>query len=317
MMHAMVTPFRRHRTLLALLAVSAPAVSYAQFDTGAVVGTVRDPNGAVVARAVVTLHDVDKGVELKAETTHSGEYSFPSAQVGHYYVVINVDGFQPLTTDAFELVVGERKRVDLPLRVAGDNAVVTVNSSATTLDTDTSDRGTVVAREEIEALPLNGREYTDLALLAPGVQVSALQTGDVEQRRGSFNVNGMRSSANNFLLDGLDNNSYQIGNQGFNNQALTPGVDAVREFKITTANFPAQYGRAGGAVVNVTTRSGVNKLHASAWEYLRNTALDAYGPLYGTGEKPMLIQNQFGATIGGHIERDKSFFFVEIGRAHV
>lgn len=311
-MRTTIPSFLRPRTHLALLAVvSIPALAHAQFDTGAIVGTVRDPSGATVPSAVVILHDVDKGVERKSKTTHSGDYSFPSVLVGHYYVTITTPGFRTVTTDPFELVVGERRRVDLPLRVAGDDTVVEVNSNATTLDTDSSDRGTVVEREEIESLPLNGREYTDLALLAPGVNLSELQNGGVEQRRGSFIVNGMRSSANNFLLDGLDNNSYQIGNQGFNNQAFTPSVDAVQEFKIVTSNFSAQYGRAGGAVLNVTTRSGANKLHASAWEYIRNTAFDAYGPLYGTGEKPVLIQNQFGGTIGGRIERDKSFWFFD------
>ena len=121
----------------------------------------------------------------------------------------------------------------------------------------------------------------------------------------------MRSSANNFLLDGLDNNSYQIGNQGFNNQALTPSVDGVQEYKIITSNFPAQYGRAGGAIINVSTRSGTNKLHVSAWEFIRNTAFDAYGPLYGTGVKPGLIQNQFGVAFGGRIERDKHDLLVD------
>jgi hypothetical protein len=307
----MVSPIWRHRTRLALLAVSIPVAAHAQFDTAAVVGTVHDPSGATIPGAIVILHDVDKGVELKSKTTHSGDYSFPTTQVGRYYLVISAPGFSTLTTDPFELVVGERRRVDLPMRVAGGDTTIDVNSSAITLDTDTSDRGTVIQREEIEALPLNGREYTDLSLLAPGVNQSELQNGSSSERRGSFIVNGMRSSANNFLLDGLDNNSYQIGNQGFNNQAFTSSVDAVREFKIVTSNFPAQYGRAGGAVLNVTTRSGVNKLHASLWEYIRNTALDAYGPLYGTGEKPILIQNQFGGTVGGHIERGKSFWFLD------
>jgi hypothetical protein len=306
----MFTPsiLRRCHWLLLLVCFGT---AHAQFDTAAVVGTVRDASGGAVADAVILLHSVDRGTELKAESTHSGEYSFPSVQVGRYSITATVTGYEPLKTDAFEVVVGERHRVDLPLQVAGASVVVDVNGSSVALDTDSSERGTVIDRQEVEDLPLNGREYTDLALLAPGTQVSSLETGDVEQRRGSFNTNGMRASANNFLLDGLDNNSYQIGNQGFNNQAFTPSADSVQEFKIITSNYPAQYGRAGGAIVNVTSRAGENRLHASMWEYIRNTAFDAYGPLYGTGNKPGLVQNQFGGTVGGRIERDKSFYFLE------
>jgi hypothetical protein len=121
------------------------------------------------------------------------------------------------------------------------------------LETDTSDQSQLIERKEIVSLPLNGREYTDLALLTPGVQIGVLQDGTVNQRRGSLVVNGMRSSGNNFLLDGLDNNDYQIANQGFNNQAIDESVDAVQEFRVDTSNFPAEYGRAGGAIVNVRT----------------------------------------------------------------
>jgi hypothetical protein len=182
MLHAMVSPIWRHRTRLALLAVSIPVAAHAQFDTAAVVGTVHDPSGATIPGAIVILHDVDKGVELKSKTTHSGDYSFPTTQVGRYYLVISAPGFSTLTTDPFELVVGERRRVDLPMRVAGGDTTIDVNSSAITLDTDTSDRGTVIQREETEALPLNGREYTDLSLLAPGVNQSELQNGSSSER---------------------------------------------------------------------------------------------------------------------------------------
>jgi len=227
-------------------------------------------------------------------------------------VSVESPGFDTAITDQVNVTVDSRPRVDIKMKVGQVSQDVTVSAATSQLQTDSTDRGLIVQQEEIENLPLNGREYTDLATLAPGVQTSSLQDGTITQRRGSFNVNGNRSSVNNFLLDGLDNNSYQPANQGFNNEAITESVDAIAQFKVQTSNFSAEYGRAGGAIINVTTNSGTNQLHGRMWDYFRNTVLDAFGPFSGPADvKPTLIQNLFGAAIGGPIRRDSIFWFAD------
>ncbi len=165
----------------------------------------------------------------------------------------------------------------------------------------------VISREQIVNLPLNGRAYADLALLSPGVRRSSITTS----RDASFNVNGLRSALNNFILDGVDNNSYGTSNQGFSNQVVQVSPDAVEEFKVQTNNFSAEFGRAGGAVINATFRSGTNQFHGTAWEFNRNTALNAIGFFKpSSGVKPTMNRNQFGGVFGGPLIRDRAFFFV-------
>ena len=148
---------------------------------------------------------------------------------------------------------------------------VEVSAVAPLLETDTSQRGQVITGEQTRALPLNGREYSALALLTTGVRLSALNTGGFTPREGSFNVNGLRSTFNNFLIDGVDNNAYGTSNQGFSNQVMQPPPDAVGEFKVVTNNMSAEYGRSAGATINVAYASGTNRLRGSAWEFLRDT----------------------------------------------
>ena len=145
------------------------------------------------------------------------------------------------------------------------------------LQTDSSDRSQVITGEQTRALPLNGREYSALALLSPGVRLSALNTGGFTPREGSFNVNGLRSTFNNFLIDGVDNNAYGTSNQGFSNQVMQPAPDAVGEFKVVTNNMSAEYGRSAGATINVAYASGTNTFRGSAWEFMRRTELNATG----------------------------------------
>ena len=286
--------------------------AYAQYDNAVIVGKVTDPTGAAVRDAEVTLRNVDLGTIQTKKSSGQGDFEFPGLQIGQYVVTVQAPGFETVNTQPVNVTVDSRPRVDVAMKVGATSDNVTVSTNESQLATDTSDRGLTVQEREIQDLPLNGREYTDLALLTPGVQVSSLQDGTITQRRGAFNVNGNRSSVNNFLLDGLDNNSYQPANQGFNNEAITESVDAVAQFKIQTDNYAAEFGRAGGAIVNVTTMSGTNQIHGRLWEYLRNTFLDAAGPFYEqAGVKPTLIQNQFGAAIGGPIKHDSIFWFAD------
>jgi hypothetical protein len=287
----------------------AVSPAYAQFDTAAVTGTVLDPSGSAIPNAKVSLRNTDLGTVLTRKTDSRGSYDFPDVQVGTYTVTVDAPGFAESVTKPFDLIVSARQKIDVPLSLGVANETVTVTLDNAGLQTETGDQSTTVESEQMIDLPLNGREYTDLALLVPGVQVGALEDGSVDQRRGSIVVNGNRSSINNFLLDGLDNNSYEEANQGFNNQAVAESVDAVQEYTVITSNFPAEYGRAGGAIVNVKTKSGSDTLHWTLFEYLRNTAFDAYGPFYGTGQKPALVQNQFGGSVGYHVPHVKDFFF--------
>lgn len=302
--------FQAIRLVIVLVAAGMIVpVLHAQYDTATVVGTVSDSQGANVRNAQVALRNADSGVVLTRVTNGAGDYQFTDVQIGTYTVTVDAPGFAQSATKPFNVVVSARQRIDVSLSVGAASETVTVSAGNTGLQVESGEQSTTIEGQEIVDLPLNGREYTDLALLVPGVQVGSLQTGDVDQRRGSLVVHGVRSTANNFLLDGLDNNSYQLANQGFNNQAIPESVDAVQQYTVITSNFAAEYGRAGGAVINVKTKSGTKVPHALLYEYIRNTALDAYGPFYGNGTKPALIQNQFGGTFSWQVPHVKDFFY--------
>lgn len=194
------------------------------------------------------------------------------------------------------------------LQVGDAGQVIEVRSAASALQTESSDRGEVIGNERIVELPLNGRSSGSLALLAPGVRLAY----GLPKRESSFNVNGLRSQFNNFVLDGLDNNAYGTSNQGLSNQVVQVSPDALEEFRVITDNYSAEYGHVGGAVINAVMKSGTNQLHGTIWEFLRNTDLNATGYFKPTGgQKPVYIQNQFGAAVGGPIKKDKIFLFVD------
>ena len=181
------------------------------------------------------------------------------------------------------VAVNARQRVDFSLQVGGLSDEVVVTAGAQLLETDSSERGQVIERQQIVNLPLNGRSYSSLALLSTGVLESNQNGVGTSGREGSFNVNGLRNTANNFQLDGIDNNAYGTSNQGFSNQVIQVSPDAVAEFKVQTNNYSAEYGRSGGAVINASYRSGTNEIRGSVWEFNRNTALNATGFFKPTG----------------------------------
>jgi hypothetical protein len=291
------------------MVLAVPA--HAQFDTATVVGTVRDNTGAVVPGATVTLTNLDTGIAVTRVSDGDGRYEFITVRVGRYKVTAELQGFATALADNVQVTVGARQRVDLQLTPGNLTETVEVVGAATRLETDSSQRGQVITSEQAVQLPLNGREYSALALLSPGVRLSALNTGSSQTvREGSFNINGLRSTFNNFLLDGIDNNAYGTSNQGFSNQVMQPSPDAVAEFKVVTNNMSAEYGRSAGGVINVAYRSGTNRYSGAAWEFFRDTDLNATGffkPV--TGEKPPMSRDQFGFTLGGPILRNKAFFF--------
>jgi hypothetical protein len=296
---------------LALLWLVSSFAARGQFDSASVLGTVKDPQGAAIPAANVQLRNVAKGVSETRQSDSGGNFEFPNVQPGEYQIIGTSAGFETTTTDSFTVNVGARQRVALTLKVGAISQNVTVSGAAAALETDTSDRGETVQGVEAVTLPLNGRAYADLSVLVPGVRKSLLEVLSVPSRDASYNVNGLTSQSNNFELDGIDNNAYQEANQGYSNQAVIPSPDAVQEFKVETDNYSAEYGRAGGAIINATTKSGSNTFHGGAYDYLRNTVLNAYGPFIGTGVKPTLVQNQFGGTLGGRIIKDKLFFFAD------
>ena len=296
---------------LAVLVLSTLTIAFAQFDSASVLGTVRDPSGAPMAGAKVILENTQTGIAQTTTTDQEGNYQILNVPIGTYRLSGEATGFKRVVAAQFTVTVGARQRVDLSLQVGDVAEQIEVTDAATPLETDTSSRGTVVGSNQIVNLPLNGRSYADLALLAPGVRKSSIATGSTP-RDASFNVNGMRSSLNNFIIDGVDNNAYGTSNQGFSNQVVQLSPDAVQEFRIETTSYSAEFGRAGGGIINASIRSGTNSFHGSAWEYLRNTELNATGffkPV--NNQKPVLIQNQFGAAFGGPVIRNKAFFFMD------
>jgi Carboxypeptidase regulatory-like domain/TonB-dependent Receptor Plug Domain len=301
----------RYAILVFLLFLST-AFARAQFDTAEVLGNIKDLSGASISGASVVLTDLARGIRVSRQTDANGNYEFTNVQAGDYSLSVKAPGFETSVTDRFTVNVGSRQRVDVGLKLGANTESVTVSGAATQLETDTSDRGGMVQATQAVTLPLNGRAYADLSKLVPGVRQSLDGTVVANPPRdASYNVNGLTSQSNNFELDGIDNNAYQEANQGFSNEAVIPSPDAIQEFKVQTDNYSAEYGRAGGAIINVTTRSGTNAIHGGAYDYLRNTVLNAFGPFYGTGVKPTLVQNQFGGTFGGPVFKNKLFFFAD------
>ena len=285
------------------------SMAFAQFDTAAVVGTVRDGSGAVVPSAKVTLTAVETGISIVRASGSDGNYEFAAVKPGRYVVTAEKPGFAVAMMDDVQVQVGARLRVDLQMPVGQLTEKVEV-SARSLVDTDSSQRGQVITGDQTRALPLISREYSSLALLSAGVKLagSSLTTGNTP-REGAFNVNGLRSTTNNYLIDGVDNNAYGTSNQGFSNQVMQPPPDAIGEFKVVTNNMSAEYGRAAGATINVNYRSGTNVVHGSGWEFLRDTSLNAVGFFQPATGKPSLDRNQFGGVVGGPILRNKAFFF--------
>jgi hypothetical protein len=216
--------------VLLLLLLSSPA--RAQFDTATVVGTVRDTSGAVVTEAKVTLTGVETGISVVRMSSDAGSVEFSAVKPGRYLVTAEKSGFALAMVDNVIVQVGARLRVDLQMPVGQVTEKVEVTASSPLVETDSSQRGQVISGDQTRALPLISREYSSLALLTTGVKLggSSLTTGNTP-REGALNVNGLRSTFNNFLIDGVDNNAYGTSNQGFSNQVMQPSPDAIGEFK--------------------------------------------------------------------------------------
>ncbi len=298
--------------LTCVLWMVCSGVAWAQFETGSITGTVRDRSGAVLPAVTVTLRNLDTGVQQSGLTNESGVYEFFTLRVGRYAVRAELDGFAPVTVEDLALTIGARQRADLSMSLAGVSEAVEVKAQSLRLERDSSQRSQVVTAQQAVALPLPSREYSALALLSPGVRRSAINSTAGTGREGAFTINGLRSTFNNFLLDGVDNNAYGTSNLGFSNQVMQPPPDAIVEMRVVTNNMSAEYGRSGGGTMNVAYKSGTNRFSGSGWEYRRDPSLNATGffrPAAGT--EPKLNRDQFGFVLGGPIVRNGAFFFTD------
>src|SRR5712692_7964192 len=287
-----------------LLALATPL--WAQKDAGAIVGLVRDPSGAVVTGAKVTVEDVDRGIQLTLSTNNKGEYVASPLRIGRYSVTVEKEGFKKAVAGPVQVNIQDRVGVNLKLEPGMATEIVTVTGQRPQLETETSELGQVVDSRRINALPLNGRNYAQLALLGAGV--APAEPGSRVETTFGFSANGARSLQNNFLLDGIDNNANLGDVLNGSAYVVQPSVDAIAEFKVQTNSYSAEFGRGNGAIMNAAIKSGTNEFHGDAYDFIRNEKLDARNAFDQFGRQPYK-QNQFGVTLGGPIIKNRLFFF--------
>src|ERR1700721_17532 len=277
----------------------------AQQITGSIRGTVLDPSGAIVQAATVTARQTQTGLIRSAVTDRQGEYVLIELPIGHYQLEVQAEGFQKYLQQGISLDVNETAMVSIHLKLGAETQQIEVNADAALVQSTVSSLGQTVMEREILDLPLDGRNFSQLGLLQPGVvplTPGLLEAGGPARQNQAYAVDGQRPESNNFMIDGADNESSVDG--GF---VLKPPIDAIAEFKILSHNANAEFGRNTGSTTNIVTRSGSNSFHGAAWEFLRNDAMDS-SDYFTQGVQP-LKQNQFGAPSGGPILKEKIFFF--------
>jgi hypothetical protein len=294
-------------TLVVLLLF--PNFLSAQIDTGSIVGTVTDPSGAAIAGATVELTNEATGVTRSVSTNGDGAYQFSAITPGVYSVKVSSANFESAVRTHLEIDVQSRPAADFTLKVGQSSQVVEVTSATPVLMTESADVGGVLQAQQINDLPLNGRRYSDLALLEAGIQRNQVNTNN--QAPDRFSSNGNLETQNYFSLDGIDNNSGSTNLQESSVQVIQPPPDALQEFRIQTRTYSAEFGTSAGAVINASVKSGTNQYHGDVWEFLRNSSLDANSYFNNLNGVPRghFTQNQYGATIGGPIIKDKTFIF--------
>ena len=296
---------------------------FAQSDTSSITGTVKDPQGAAISNATVTATNTGTNHAYTAKTDSNGAYTIPGVIRGPYHIEVTAAGFSSSKAD-FLLNISEHKEFSPTLQLGAVTESITVEAGATVVDTTSSSTGEVIEGQQVSDLPLNGRNFTQLALLTPGVTRGAYgsQASGIGNQTETFryaqtggaalSVNGLRQQSNNYILDGMDNNESLV-----NSIIFFPPVEATQEFKVTTSIAPAEFGRAGGGIIQTSVKSGSNQWHGSAFNFLRNSVFDAnnayFNPL--TNGKPTaktpFRRNQFGGTLGGPIIKNKLFAFVD------
>lgn len=306
-------------TISAVLLVLFLAGAAQAQTTGTLCGTVKDPNGAVVPGAQVTATRTGSNTTRTTATDESGNYTFTALAVGTYQIEITAGGFRLFRQPDLKIDLNGALQVDTMLELAPQYETVTITDGGAEIKTTDTQLGQVIASKQITDVPLNGRSYTDLLAVQAGV--SPITTSGAansssgggfgtvpaggNDNTGQFSIHGQRESANGFFLNGVSVQE-AIGNQA----GIIPNLDSIAEFRILTSNVDAEYGNYSGGLINVVTKSGTNKFHGSAFEFLRNTALDAHG-FFSPERSTFFQQNQYGGTLGGAIKKDKIFFFAD------
>ena len=312
--------FNARASLLALALVQLSAICLsAQVDSGTVLGTVTDSSGATIGGAEVTLTNEDTNATLATRAASDGSYKFTPVRIGRYQLLVSFQGFQTVLRRQVVVNVGAAVVVDFILKLGSMKETVEVKAGVSLLQTQDASVGQVIDARSLNSLPLNGRNYTFLAQLAAGVNSPQADTRG-NAATGAFAANGLRPSQNNYLLDGVDNNSNSVDFLNGTNYVVLPPVDAIQEFSVQTTDFSAEFGRSGAAVLNATIKSGTNQLHGAVWEFFRNDALDAADFFENARgiKKAAYRQNQFGFSVGGPAVlpkllngRNRVFFFAD------
>lgn len=303
-----IAPFSR--ALLLLAGIASALVG--QQDMGVITGLVTDTSGAAIPGARVVVTNTETNETRAVDTGATGNYTVGPLRIGQYQVAVERDGFKRAVVTNLRVSAQDRVRADVELAVGQIAESVSVTAEAALLRSETSSLDYVVGQKEMRELPLNGRNFQQLAWLTSGV-IPSTRSRD---RESGFNAHGQPMTQNNFIIDGVDNNNNVMGMQDRKMQVLAPSLDAVAEFKVQTSNYSAEFGRNSGAVMIVSIKSGTNRFRGTAYNYLRNDATDArdvftYVDRTGDGraDPEVLKQNQFGATFGGPIIKDRTFFF--------
>ncbi|SFS13678.1 TonB-dependent Receptor Plug Domain [Granulicella pectinivorans] len=281
----------------------------AQADQGAITGLIQDATGAVVPNADVTLKSIDTGLVVHTRSDDSGNYVFSPIKIGNYSVTASATGFSSTVQENIQLHVQDRVAVNLQLKPGTENQTVTVTAAPPLLQSQEGSTGQVIESQTINQTPLNGRNWVFIAQLTAGV---APANGARGQKGGDFNANGQRAEQNNYIMDGVDNNVNVVDFFNGASYVVRPPPDALAEFKVQTGSYSSEFGHSAGAVVNASIKSGTNQIHGSLWEYVRNDAFDVREYFQGTSPIAKYRQNQFGATLGFPIIKDKLFFFGDV-----
>ena len=289
------------------LTMSSPA--YAQVAGATLTGTVKDSSGAFIPSAQIVITDVATGVSRTVSADGAGLYAAPNLLPATYEIRVSATGFSTEVQKGVTLTVGAQQVLDFTMRVGQMSQMVEVTTEAPTVELTSSELGATVNSTTVRELPLNGRSWTDLANLQPGVVVATSHAAvDVNRGYGAqLSISGARPQQNNYRLDGISINDYSNGGPG-SVLGQNLGVEAIQEFSVLTSNYSAEYGKTSGGVVNAISRSGTNQFHGSAYEFLRNSALDSPG-YFDSGVTPPFRRNQFGASAGGPIRKDRTFIF--------
>ncbi|HXZ31764.1 MAG TPA: TonB-dependent receptor [Terriglobales bacterium] len=289
--------------VLSIVMLLGPASSWPQEATGRIVGTITDPTGAVIPGVQITVTNTATQVSRTANTNQDGYFQVLALPIGNYTIVAEHEGFRTVVIGQYKLLINQVLRVDIQLRVGATAQTVEVGAQASTVETVNSTLGQSVTGRTLANMPLNGRDTLDLALLQPGITESNDDNGGA----GNYSIAGGRTDSVTFLLDGGNNNDLLD-----NSNLLDPNPDAVAEFRLLTSNYTAEYGRNGGGIISIVTKSGTNHLHGSLFEFFRNRVLDAndFFNIQQGIPRLDLKRNQYGATLGGPVVKDKVFFFL-------